>query len=57
MESASAPVAGLPNKKQVERNPSGDDQHPVLAFEAQKGEMLDKKLHRARPIFGQAYGF
>lgn len=53
----SVPVAGLPDKKQVDRDPPGDDQHPVLAFEAQKGEMLDKKLHRAHPIFGRVYGF
>jgi hypothetical protein len=49
----SVPVAGLPNEKNESRDQGGHDQHPVLAFETQKGKMLDQKPHRSLPIFMQ----
>jgi hypothetical protein len=39
-------IACLPNKKNVGRDQDGHDEHPVLDFKAQNGEMLDKKSHR-----------
>lgn len=49
-------IASLPDKKHVNRDQSGDNQHPVLAFESQKGEMLNEKLHHARPNFYRSIG-
>jgi hypothetical protein len=48
-------IAGLPDKKHVNRDQSDDDQHPALAFESQKGEMLNEKMHHARPNFTGAW--
>jgi hypothetical protein len=45
----SDPIAGFPYKKNESRNHSSHDKHPVLAIEPQNSEMLNKKLHRARP--------
>ncbi|WP_154071580.1 hypothetical protein [Bradyrhizobium lablabi] len=50
-ERASEPIASLPDQKNKSRGQSGRDEHPVLAFETEKIEMLDQKLHRVRPIF------
>jgi hypothetical protein len=50
---ASSPVASLPDEKNVSCDQPNDDEHPVLTFETQKGEMLDEKLHRSRPLFVQ----
>jgi hypothetical protein len=49
----SGPIADDPNEQNIGRNQANQDKHPVLAFETQKGEMLDEKLHRSRPLFGQ----
>jgi hypothetical protein len=49
----SSPVASLPDEKDKGRDQPNDDEHPVLAFETQKGEMLDEKLHRSRSLFVQ----
>jgi hypothetical protein len=37
-------IASLQDKKNESGNQSSHDQHPVLAFETQKVEMLDKKI-------------
>jgi hypothetical protein len=50
---ASGPIASLPDEKNKSRYHANHDEHPVLAFETQKGEMLDEKLHRARSLFAQ----
>ena len=47
----SVPTASPPNEKNENCDQSGDDQHPVLAFKAQKRKMPDQKLHRSRPRF------
>jgi hypothetical protein len=49
-------IAGLPNEKHIDRDRPSDHQHPVLALEAKKGEMLNQKLHHARPNFRQSIG-
>jgi hypothetical protein len=49
----SRPVASLPDEKNESRDQPNDNEHPVLTFETQKGEMLNEKLHRSRPLFGQ----
>lgn len=54
--SLSLPIADLPDKKHVNCDQSDDDQHPVLAFESHKGEMLNEKMHRARPNFYRSLG-
>jgi hypothetical protein len=46
---ASAPIPGLPNKKNESSDQASHDEHPVLTFETQEGKMLDQKLHRFRP--------
>src|SRR5580693_3189825 len=46
----SSPVASFPDEKDKGRDQPNDDEHPVLAFETQKGEMLDEKLHRPRSL-------
>jgi hypothetical protein len=47
------PIAGLPDVQNIGGDHANHDQHPVLDLEAQKGEMLDQKLHRSSPLFGQ----
>jgi hypothetical protein len=47
----SNPVASLPDEKNKRRDQRNHDKHPVLAFETQKGEMLNKKLHHSRSLF------
>jgi hypothetical protein len=54
--SLSLPIAGLPDKKHVNCDQSDDDQHPVLALESQKGEILNEKLHHARPNIYRSIG-
>jgi len=49
----SRPVASVPDEKNESCDQPNDNEHPVLAFETQKGEMLNEKLHRSRPLFGQ----
>jgi hypothetical protein len=49
----SGPVASLPDEKNEDRNYAHQNKHPVLAFETQKGEMLNKELHVARSLFVQ----
>jgi hypothetical protein len=49
----SGPIAGFPNEKNESRDQPNHDKHPVLAFETQKGEMLNKKLHCPRSRFVQ----
>jgi Cys-tRNA synthase (O-phospho-L-seryl-tRNA:Cys-tRNA synthase) len=50
-ERASEPIASLPDQKNKRGGQSSRDEHPVLAFETEKIEMLDQKLHRFRPNF------
>ena len=45
------PIARLPNEKNVGCDQDADDEHPVLDFEAQKREMLNKELHRRHFLF------
>jgi hypothetical protein len=47
------PIAGLQNEQDIGGDHANHDKHPVLDLEAQNGEMLDQKLHRFRPLFGQ----
>jgi hypothetical protein len=47
----SVPMAILPSEKNENCDQSGGDEHPVLAFKAQKRKMPDQKLHRSRPRF------
>jgi hypothetical protein len=49
----SGPIASLPDKENENRDHAYHDKHPVLAFETQKGKMLNEKLHRFRPLFVQ----
>jgi hypothetical protein len=42
-----SPIASLQDKKNESGNQSNYDQHPVLALEAQKVEMCDKKVQSA----------
>jgi hypothetical protein len=49
----SGPIAGNPDEHNVGCNQANQDKHPVLDFETQKGEMLNERMHRAGPIFGQ----
>jgi hypothetical protein len=46
-------IASLPDEKNESRDQANHDKHPVLAFETQKGKMLNQKLHRFRPHFLQ----
>jgi hypothetical protein len=47
----SFPIAGYPNKSDEYRQHPDDDEHPVLTFETQEGEMPNKKLlHSCPPI-------
>jgi hypothetical protein len=41
-----APIVGLQDKKNGNDNQSDHDEHPVLNFETQQIEMLNKKFHR-----------
>jgi hypothetical protein len=47
----SNPVASLPDEKNKRRDQRNHDKHPILAFETQKGEMLNEKLHHSRSLF------
>jgi hypothetical protein len=47
----SNPVASLPDVKNKRGDQGHHDQHPVLDFETQKGEMPNEKLHRPRLLF------
>jgi hypothetical protein len=49
----SRPVASLPDENNESCGQPNDDEHPVLDFETQKGEMLNEKMHRSRSLFGQ----
>jgi hypothetical protein len=51
--SGSGSIASLPDEKNEDRDYASHDKHPVLAFETQKGEMPNEKLHRFRPLFVQ----
>jgi hypothetical protein len=53
IELPSDPVANFPGEKNESGDQANRDEHPVLAFETQKGEMLSEKLHRYRPLFVQ----
>jgi hypothetical protein len=46
----STSIASLPNEKDKNRDQPDSDEHPVLDFETQKGEMFNEKLHRFRPL-------
>jgi hypothetical protein len=46
-------IASLPDEQNESRDHANHDKHPVLALETQKGEMLNEKLHRFRPLFVQ----
>jgi hypothetical protein len=43
-------VAGSPNDKAKCRDQADHDEHPVLPFNAEKAEFLNKKLHGSRPF-------
>src|ERR1700750_64331 len=49
----SGPIAGFPNEKNESRDQPNHDEHPVLAFETQKGETLNEKLHCPGSLFVQ----
>jgi hypothetical protein len=49
----SGSIASLPDEENENRDHANHDKHPVLAFETQKGKMLNEKLHRARSLFVQ----
>jgi hypothetical protein len=49
IELPSDPIASLPGEKNESGDQADHDKHPVLASEAQKSKMLNKKLHRSRP--------
>jgi hypothetical protein len=49
IELASDPIASLPGEKNGSGDQDNHDKHPVLALEAQKSKMPNKKLHRSRP--------
>jgi hypothetical protein len=49
----SGSIASPPDEKNESRDHANHDKHPVLAFETQKGKMLNEKLHRARSLFVQ----
>src|ERR1700730_5292477 len=44
---ASYPVARLPDKENENNNQHNDDEHPVLAFETQKVEIINEEMHRS----------
>jgi hypothetical protein len=52
-ERTSDPIAGLPNEDNKNRDQSGRDEHPVLAFESKKSKVIDQNLHASVLIFGQ----
>jgi hypothetical protein len=48
----SDPIVSPPDEEKKGRDHSDQDQHPVLAFEAEKRKTLNEKLHRSRsPAF------
>jgi hypothetical protein len=48
----SVPAAGAENEKGKACDDHNNNDHPVLAFEAKKGKVLDQKVQRPRaPIF------
>jgi hypothetical protein len=53
----SNPVARFPNEKTECSDQANHDEHPVLAFKAEKAEFLNKKLHGTRPFVGQGTRF
>ena len=42
------PVAGTKNEKRKSSDRRRDNEHPVLAVEAEKGKVIDQKMQRPR---------
>ena len=49
----SGSIAADPDERHKGRDQADEDQHPVLAFEAQNGEVLHEKMHRSRLVLGK----
>jgi hypothetical protein len=43
-------IARQPDEKNESNDQKEDNQHPILAFDAEKSEWLDEKLHQSRPV-------
>jgi hypothetical protein len=48
---SSDPIARSPDEWDKGNGQAHDDEHPILNFESQKSEMLDKKLRHSGPQF------